>query len=167
MANSLERSLALISSIETGQAGDHREIFDIMKRFEGSSSVKLSVFSADEINRLDSRAYDGILLNEVSIDSADIAKTLREFHGDSKPIGAIGVSVQILLSVFRDLSLEVAGRNDGKTTRAIFSNCAPDDYVSDRENKILTTLGSLSIGATAEQLALARSRLLREFIEMA
>jgi enhancing lycopene biosynthesis protein 2 len=46
-------------------------------------------------------------------------------------------------------------------------DCPPNDYITDRYNKILTTPCSLHLGAKPDEILKGISGLVREFVEMA
>lgn len=178
LGNNLERNVAVIFSAIEPSPSD-RGIAGVLNEYEATP-----VFvSLNEAAKLDTSMFDGIVLNEISTADTKLASTfdklLRKFHRESKPIGSIGRSVVLIVSVFGATNVEVTAGHDEaaapelvaalKKTGALYTPCLSSDYISDRDHKVLTTPGSLldgSNGISPNTVAGIR-KLLRELVEMA
>lgn len=75
----------------------------------------------------------------------DVKRLILEFHAASKPIGAICIAPVLLAKVLGDKNITLTIGNDPATaaeiqkTGAIHEECPVDDYITDREGKIVTT----------------------------
>ena len=75
----------------------------------------------------------------------EVARVLREFHAANKPIGAICIAPTLVAKVLGREGVVLTIGNDADTaaeiakTGAIHENCAVDDYVTDRQHKVVTT----------------------------
>lgn len=75
----------------------------------------------------------------------DVKRVILEFHGASKPIGAICIAPVLLARVLGHKKITVTIGEDAETvaeilkTGAQHETCPIDDYITDREGKIVTT----------------------------
>ena len=75
----------------------------------------------------------------------EVRRVITEFHSDSKPIGAICIAPVLLAKVLGDKNITVTIGDDPGTaaeirkTGAQHEDCPVDDYITDREGKIVTT----------------------------
>ncbi len=75
----------------------------------------------------------------------DVARLITEFHAESKPIGAICIAPVLIAKVLGQHKVTLTIGDDAETaaelekTGAIHEPCPVDDYISDRENKIVST----------------------------
>lgn len=75
----------------------------------------------------------------------EIEKIILAFHRESKPIGAICIAPALIARVLGPKGVSVTIGNDKETaaeiekTGAIHVDCPVDDYITDREHKIVTT----------------------------
>lgn len=76
---------------------------------------------------------------------AEVQRIIKEFYTASKPIGAACIAPILLARVLGNKNITVTIGEDTETaaeiqkTGAHHENCPVDDYISDRENKIVTT----------------------------
>ncbi len=102
----------------------------------------------------------------------DVERILREFHHASKPIGAICIAPTLVAKVFGKDAVNVTIGNDEATAReiektgAVHVNCAVDDYVSDRDHKVLTTPAYM-YEAKPHEVFKGINKMIRELVEMA
>lgn len=188
MGNNLERRIIvvggtneiveLISSfggevLELTISSDHRLVASGPKPEAQSTSDSATMSEID--------LCDAILIGEISSSSlpakspgrSDLQKILEKFHQDARPIAAVGQSILLVAELLPDRSLEVAfGKETPETYRAslektdaLLTTCPADDFISDRLNKTLTALGSLSTAQPTAKTGV--HRLLRELVEMA
>jgi enhancing lycopene biosynthesis protein 2 len=103
---------------------------------------------------------------------ADLAKLLRQFHEQSKPIGAICIAPVILAKLFGKEGVEVTIGSDTETaaeikkTGAVHIDCPVTDFVTDRDHKVITT-PAFMLEATPNEVFLGISRMINELVEMA
>lgn len=102
----------------------------------------------------------------------DVARVLREFHGEGKPIAAACIAPTLVAKVLGKEGVTLTIGDDKETaaeiekTGAHHENCPVDDYVTDRENKVITTPAYM-YEAKPEQVFKGISGLVKEFVEMA
>jgi enhancing lycopene biosynthesis protein 2 len=102
----------------------------------------------------------------------DVEKVIRAFHDDSKPICAICIAPTLLAKVLGHENVTLTIGNDAATaaeiakTGALHENCAVDDYVTDREHKIITTPAYMYDAKPAEVFKGIQGAL-KELVEMA
>lgn len=75
----------------------------------------------------------------------DVKRVILEFHGASKPIAACCIAPVLLARVLGDKKVTLTIGEDKETaaeiqkTGAVHEDCPVDDYITDREGKIVTT----------------------------
>lgn len=75
----------------------------------------------------------------------DVRRVILDFHRESKPIGAACIAPVLLARVLGDKKITVTVGEEGNTSTEIkktgshHEECPVDDYISDRESKIVTT----------------------------
>lgn len=75
----------------------------------------------------------------------EVQRVIKEFHAESKPIGALCIAPVLLARVLGDKKITVTVGENGETaaeiqkTGAVHEECPVDDYITDRESKIVTT----------------------------
>lgn len=135
-----------------------------------------TVYSVSEIATLDVAKFEALLIAEIEIERGSnieltMIKLLRRFHLESKPIATIGRSVKLVAKTFGERGIELTTGEDSAVTilvtqyGAIHTDCRADDYISDRENKTLSTPGSLHSDKADAKTGV--HKMLRELIEMA
>lgn len=99
-------------------------------------------------------------------------RVLKEFHAAEKPIGGICIAPALIARVLGKNKVTVTIGDDRETadeikkTGAYHENCAVDDYVTDRENKVVTTPAYM-YEAEPFQVFTGIRKALRELAEMA
>lgn len=102
----------------------------------------------------------------------DAKRVIEEFHKKDKPIGAFCIAPALIASVLGHHGVTLTIGNHAETAKelekmgAIHANCAVDDYVTDRETKIITTPAYMYDEATPFQVFTGIRRAIREIIEM-
>lgn len=75
----------------------------------------------------------------------DVKRVILEFHKASKPIGALCMAPVLVAKVLGDKKVTVTIGDDPETaaeikkTGALHEECPVDDYITDRESKVVTT----------------------------
>lgn len=75
----------------------------------------------------------------------EVRRVITEFHSESKPIGAICIAPVLLAKVLGDKNITITIGNDPGTAAEVrkagaqHEDCPVDDYITDREGKIVTT----------------------------
>ena len=75
----------------------------------------------------------------------DVERVIKEFYEASSPIGAICIAPALIARVLGEKGITVTIGNDKETaqeisaTGATHEDCTVDDYITDRENKVITT----------------------------
>jgi enhancing lycopene biosynthesis protein 2 len=101
-------------------------------------------------------------------------RIIKEFFKAQKPIAAICIAPALLARVLGKEKITVTiGHNDKITTAeiaktgALHEDCNVDDYVSDRDHKIVTTPAYMFGDAKPHQVFTGVRKAIREFVEMA
>lgn len=100
-----------------------------------------------------------------------IAQIIKEFHLQSKPIGAAGIAPVLLAQVLGSKGAELTIGDDAETAREIQKtgahpiNCPVDDYVTDRLTKVITTPACM-YEATPDKVFKGILALAKELVEM-
>ena len=75
----------------------------------------------------------------------EVRRVILDFHKESKPIGAACIAPVLLARVLGDKKITITVGEEGSTSAEIkktgshHEECPVDDYISDRESKIVTT----------------------------
>ncbi|MCM2281530.1 MAG: isoprenoid biosynthesis glyoxalase ElbB [Bdellovibrionaceae bacterium] len=102
----------------------------------------------------------------------DIERVLREFRRADKPIGVICIAPTLVAKTFGPEHVNVTIGNDADTAKEIEKTgaqhvlCPVDDYVSDRDFKVLSTPAYM-YEATPFQVFTGIRKMIRELVEMA
>ena len=100
-------------------------------------------------------------------------KAIVNFHRAAKPIGAICIAPALVARVLGEEHIEVTLGNDSSAaaevekTGAAHTRCSVDDYVSDRDHKILSTPAYMYDDAKPHEVFAGIRRMLTELVEMA
>lgn len=103
----------------------------------------------------------------------EIKQTIEEFYAQEKPIGGICIAPALIARVLGDRGITVTIGSDVATaseiakTGARHENCAVEDYVTDREHKIVTTPAYMYDEAKPNQVFRGIRGALKELVEMA
>lgn len=103
----------------------------------------------------------------------ELEKAIIAFHASSKPIGAICIAPTIVAKVLGKHQVELTIGSDKETaaeiekTGAVHEECPPDDFVSDRLNKVITSPAYMYGDNTPSKVYSGISKLIRELVEMA
>lgn len=103
----------------------------------------------------------------------NVEKTIRAFYDDSKPIAAMCIAPALVARVLGKEGITVTIGNDKDTaseiekTGAIHENCDVDDFVSDREHKIITTPAYMYGNEKPNKVFVGIQKALKELVEMA
>ena len=98
------------------------------------------VFSARDMRSLEANQYDALIILD---DLREAAQLVADFHASSKPIGVFDQGIVMVAEVLGAEGVTVAVdktlEKSIKSTGAFAEACAPDDFVTDRENKVVST----------------------------
>lgn len=100
-------------------------------------------------------------------------RVLREFYAAEKPIGAVCIAPAVVARVLGREGVTVTlGRDEHVATEiaktgAVFEPCAVDDFVSDREHRVVTSPAYMFADATPFQVYTGIRAAMRELVEMA
>ncbi|CAN5394155.1 hypothetical protein BH10BDE1_BH10BDE1_19380 [soil metagenome] len=168
MFKPLDRPIAIVvvdSELSSASVGGGK----FLSRLIAESNAQSTVFAASDFKTIDVEKFEALLLAEVEIEASQL---LRKFHSQSKPIAAIGRSVLLIARTFAAEGIEVTTGEDASlgiqltAEGALHTMCPANDYISDRDNKTLTTPGSLHRKAP-EGVTEGIKKLIRELVEMA
>lgn len=104
--------------------------------------------------------------------NVDVERVIKEFHASSKPIGAICIAPTLVAKVLGSRHVNVTIGNDKETaaeiekTGAQHAQCSVDDYISDRDNKVLTTPAYM-YESKPHLVFRGINKMIRELVEMA
>lgn len=102
----------------------------------------------------------------------DVSKAIRQFHKVLKPIGAICIAPTLVARVLGEENVTVTIGNDSETAAEIeklgaqHSKCSVNDYVTDRDHKVVTTPAYM-FDAEPHEVFTGIRRMLTELVEMA
>lgn len=105
--------------------------------------------------------------------NSDVKRVILEFHEASKPIGAICIAPVLLARVLGHKKVTITIGEDPETiaeikkTGALHEECPVDDYISDRESKIVTTPAYMYDGAKPHEVFKGIFGLAHELVEWA
>lgn len=103
----------------------------------------------------------------------EVEKSLLDFHKASKPIGAICIAPVLVAKTLGSQGVTLTIGKDKETaqeiekTGATHEPCEVDDFITDRENKVITTPAYMYDDAKASQVFKGISALVKELVEMA
>lgn len=103
----------------------------------------------------------------------EVEKTIKAFHQESKPIAAICIAPVLLAKTLGPEHVTVTIGNDKETiaeilkTGAQHESCPVDDYVTDRQTKVITTPAYMYDNAKPHEVFKGISGLAKELVEMA
>lgn len=102
----------------------------------------------------------------------DVKRAILEFHEASKPIGAICIAPVLLARVLGSKATVTIGENpeiiaEIKKTGAQHEECPVDDYITDRESKIVTTPAYMYDDAKPHEIFKGIFGLAHELVEWA
>jgi enhancing lycopene biosynthesis protein 2 len=103
----------------------------------------------------------------------EVEKSIKAFHAASKPIAAICISPVIIAKVLGAERVTVTVGDDPETIAEILKTgaqhevCPVDDYVTDRETKVITTPAYMYDNAKPHEIFKGISGLAKELVEMA
>ena len=102
----------------------------------------------------------------------EVERVIREFNDQDKPIGAICIAPTLVARVLGSKNINLTIGNDAATvaeiqkTGAQHANCPVNDYISDRDHKILTTPAYM-YDAQPNEVFTGIRKMIRELVEMA
>ncbi len=100
-----------------------------------------------------------------------VDRVIQEFHSASKPICALCIAPVLLAQVLREENLSITIGNDKETAAEIHKTgaehveCAVDDFVTDRLNKVITSPAYMYT-ATPYAVYTGIRKAVRELVEM-
>ena len=103
----------------------------------------------------------------------EVARVIREFHAAEKPIGAICIAPVLVAKVLgpRGVTVTVGAAGDVATevekTGAIHESCSVDDFITDRDHRIVTTPAYMYGDASPFAVFTGIRKAVRELVEMA
>lgn len=102
----------------------------------------------------------------------DIARAIKEFHADNKPIAAVCIAPTLVAKVLGSEGVELTIGDDKETAQEIEKTgarhieCPVEDYIADRRAKILTTPAYM-YNAKPHLVFKGISAMVKELVEMA
>jgi enhancing lycopene biosynthesis protein 2 len=164
---------------EAGEGGSTP--FEMSKRIARGQVLPLSKLKASDFDGLVFPGGSGaakLLSNFAEKGSRataipDVNRVIAEFHAQSKPIGAICIAPVLIALSLGKLSIELTVGENGQTaseiakTGAQHTICPVTDYISDRDNKILTTPAYMYDEANSFEVFTGIRKMIRELVEMA
>lgn len=103
----------------------------------------------------------------------EVARVIREFHAAEKPIGAICIAPTLVAKVLGPRGVTVTIGHDRavaaeiEKTGATHETCAVDDFITDRDHRIVTTPAYMYADASPIQVFTGIRGAMRELVEMA
>ena len=103
----------------------------------------------------------------------DVKRVILDFYSESKPIAACCIAPVLLARILGDKNVTLTIGDDTETageikkTGATHEECPVDDYISDRENKIVTTPAYMYDNAKPHEVFKGIAGLAHELVEWA
>ncbi len=103
----------------------------------------------------------------------EVKRVINEFHKESKPIAAICIAPVLMALALGNESVEVTIGNDKETANEVEKlgakhvECPVDDFITDRDHKIVTTPAYMYGNAKPHEVFAGIQKTIREFYEMA
>lgn len=103
----------------------------------------------------------------------EVSRIIKEFHKESKPIAAICIAPVLMALALGKENVEVTIGNDKETSSEIEKlgarhvECPVDDFVTDRDHKVVTTPAYMYGDSKPHQVFLGIQKTIKEFYEMA
>lgn len=148
-----EISFPVVDHIAQKNSGEKRSVL--------TEAARIARGQIQDITKLEEKNFDAVafpggfgaaknLCNWAEKGSAcevnpQVQKVILDFYNASKPIGAICIAPVLLAKVLGAKKVTVTIGNDPETaaeiakTGAIHEECPVDDYITDREHKVVTT----------------------------
>lgn len=104
---------------------------------------------------------------------AEASRVIHEFHNESKPIGAICIAPVLIALTLGKTGVTLTLGQEGEAASEITKTgahhevCTVDDFVTDREHKIVTTPAYMYGDAKPHQVFAGIRRAVNEIVEMA
>ena len=158
------------------------------KRCTLAEAARITRSEISTLSELQEKDFDGVLLpggygaaktlSTFAIEGAkgkvhpEMKRILESFHSASKPIAAFCIAPATVALTLGKHNIEITIGNDKETaseiekTGAQHVECAVDDFVTDRENKIITSPAYM-YDATPSKVFAGIQKAVREFVEMA
>ena len=161
--------------------GEHRDVFNESARIARGEISPLRELHARDFDALALPGGMGAARNLSSWAEAGAAcavepeteRVLREFHAEEKPIGAVCIAPAVVARVLGPKGITVTLGRDAAVaaeiakTGAAFEACAVDDFVSDRDHRVVTSPAYMYADATPFQVYTGIRKAMRELVEMA
>jgi hypothetical protein len=90
---------------------------------------------AESLQMLEMSDFDGLI---VCADRSDADHVVAEFFAAQKPVAIIGAGIALAARVLGSYSVTLARGTGAATAKIHFADCADSDYVSDRENRLIS-----------------------------
>lgn len=172
---------AATNAISGEASGDTRNVM--------TEASRISRGHIESLNQLQAKDFDGLVLpggfgaalhlSTWAKDGAsckvnlNMERVLNEFYDAEKPIAAICIAPALVAKVLGKKGITVTiGEDEGTAaeiieTGAQHESCKVDDYVTDRDHRIITTPAYMFDDATPFAVFTGIRKAIREFVEMA
>jgi enhancing lycopene biosynthesis protein 2 len=159
------------------------------KRSVLKEAARISRGNIKPLNELQSKNFDGIVfpggmgaalnLSSWGREGAkckvepDVERAIKEFYAEQKPIAAICIAPALIAKVLGPKNVTVTIGNDSNTAAeiekagAIHEVCAVDDFVTDRDHRVITTPAYMYADAQPFEVFNGIRKAMQEFVEMA
>lgn len=103
----------------------------------------------------------------------EVSRVIQDFHQKSKPIAAICIAPVLLAKVLGAKKITITLGESAEAikevskTGVVHETCPVDDFITDRDHKIITTPAYMHDNAKPHEVFLGISKLARELTEMA
>ncbi|MBX3021021.1 MAG: isoprenoid biosynthesis glyoxalase ElbB [Bdellovibrionales bacterium] len=176
-----DTTLAVNDPMTSNPTGELRNVLTESARIARGQIRPLSALQVSEFDALALPGGFGAALNlctwarEGAACSVnfEVDRVLNDFYQAEKPIGAICIAPALVARVLGKKGITVTIGNDRDTaaeivkTGAVHENCAVDDFVSDREHRVVTTPAYMYGEAKPFEVFTGVRKAMRELVEMA
>jgi enhancing lycopene biosynthesis protein 2 len=176
-----DQSFSVTDAISSNATGETRNIMSEAARISRGKIEPLAHLKAADFDALAFPGGFGAALHlctwakegaKCKVNS-DAERVVREFYQAEKPIAAICIAPALIARVLGGEGVTVTIGNDKGTadeirkTGAQHENCAVDDFVTDREHRVITTPAYMYDDAKPSAVFTGVRKAIRELVEMA
>ncbi|HEX4924368.1 MAG TPA: isoprenoid biosynthesis glyoxalase ElbB [Bdellovibrionales bacterium] len=176
-----DMKIKAVDHIKFEKTGEERNVLQEAARIARGKIQNIRELTADAFDGLVMPGGFGAATNLCSWGSdganakvhPEVERVVRDFYQKQKPIAAICIAPAIVAKVLgsQGVTVTVGASSDTskeiEKTGAVHEVCAVDDYVTDREHRIITTPAYMYGDAKPHQLFQGIRGAIRELVEMA
>lgn len=130
---------------------------DVLQKSLIGTAAQITYFLDQDLQN-----FDGLLL----VGPSESQSIIQKFHQDGKPIAAIGAAIKMVAQALAKYNPTLAAGPYDNFPGCLLEECPADDYITDRDTKVISTTGFL-YESDALKVFAGVSGLAKELVEMA